>query len=467
MRKSVVVVLSALMVALPIGGMTACGSAGAKRSEYKIEAEYFEEDRRLEASAEIVVYNGSDNAYSVLPFMLWGNAYGAGAKLAPASVHGEDLGGVKINEVTGAEYSLGGADGTVMYLALREPLYAGERTTLTVDYTLILAKTEHRLGVGENCVNLSWFYPVLCAAGVEGFLEYAEEGFGESFVCDCADFDVTLTVPEKFTAAYGGEGSEVAENGKKTYHVVAKNTRDVAFVLGEFQTVSGECGGVPVQYRYFRDEFPEETLRVALKAVETFEKLFGDYPFDKYTLAETDFPLGGMEYSAFAVLSCALRHEERAEVVVHETAHQWWYASVGSNQYENAWQDEGLAEYSVALFYECNADYGDYRKSVNASEHAYRAYFSVASQLSDEVNTAMTRPLSSFSGEYDYRVIAYDKGVVMFDRVRETVGNRRFFAGLKSYAQKYGGKIASPEDLISCFGAERLFASFLEGKCVI
>ena len=47
MRKSVVVVLSALMVALPIGGMTACGSAGAKRSEYKIEAEYFEEDRRL------------------------------------------------------------------------------------------------------------------------------------------------------------------------------------------------------------------------------------------------------------------------------------------------------------------------------------------------------------------------------------------------------------------------------------
>lgn len=79
----------------------------------------------------------------------------------------------------------------------------------------------------------------------------------------------------------------------------------------------------------------------------------------------------------------------------------------------------------------------------------------------------MTRPLSSFSGEYDYRVIAYDKGVVMFDRVRETVGNRRFFAGLKSYAQKYGGKIASPEDLISCFGAERLFSSFLEGKCVI
>lgn len=467
MRKSAVVALCALILALPIGGMTACKGAKVKRNEYKIEAEYFEEDRRLEATAEITVYNGTDNAYSALPFMLWGNAYGAGAKLAPVSVHGEDLGGVRVNEVTGAEYSLGGADDTVLTLTLPEPLYAGDRATVTVDYTLILAKTEHRLGAGEHCVNLTWFYPVLCAVGREGFLEYAEEGFGESFVCECADFDVTLTLPERLTAAHGGEGSEVTENGKKTYHVVAKNARDIAFVLGELQTVSTERCGIPIDYYYFCDAAPEATLKAAADAVETFSDLFGKYPFARYALAETDFPAGGMEYNAFAVISSALRQEERAEVAVHETAHQWWYASVGSNQYENAWQDEGLAEYSTALFYERNPGYGDYRKSVNASEHAYRAYFSVASQLSDGVNTAMTRPLSSYAGEYEYRVIAYDKGVVLFDRVRETVGNRRFFAGLKAYAQKYGGKLASPEDLVSCLGAERLFASFLDGKCVI
>ncbi len=443
MRKPVVL-LSLLMLAPPFVGLSACKEQAADRCRYQIVAEYFEADRRLDASMQILVPNNGENVIHELPFSLWGE--------------------MEIETVTGAEWRL--TDG-FLSAQLPAPLYPDESVKLSIEYSLTLPLEADRLGVGEHCVNLSCFYPALCTMGDSGFLRYGDVGLGDPFVYACADFDVTLTVPERFTAAYGGEGSAVTENGKKTYHVTATNVRDSAFVLGEFQSVKTERKGIPVEYYYFSDEAPEETLKIAAESLCVYSDLFGKYAYPRYAVAETDFPLGGMEYSAFAVISASLRREDRPAVVAHETAHQWWYGKVGSNQFENAWQDEGLAEYSVALFFEKMPVYGDYRKAVNVSESAYRAYFSVASQLSEQTDTSMIRPLSSFSGAYEYRILAYDKGVVLFDRVRETVGDRRFFASLRRYAETYAGKIASPEDMISCFGAEALFASFLQGKCVI
>jgi hypothetical protein len=34
--------------------------------------------------------------------------------------------------------------------------------------------------------------------------------------------------------------------------------------------------------------------------------------------------------------------------VAHETGHQWWYAMVASNEFEDAWMDEGLNTYATA-----------------------------------------------------------------------------------------------------------------------
>ena len=113
-----------------------------------------------------------------------------------------------------------------------------------------------------------------------------------------------------------------------------------------------------------------------------------------------------------------------------------------------------------------------YEECVTASEQSYRAYFSVSSQLTGEQNTAMQRPLTDFSGEYEYRNIAYDKGVILFDRLRDTLGDSKFFAALRAYAEDHAGTIASPADLIACFArrgahAEGIFESFLQGTCVI
>lgn len=475
MRRLISCTAAGFIFAASAAALCACGKAEA-RNRYKIEAEYFPEERLLSAEMTVTVTNSTENPLGELKFELWANAYREGALYAPVSdlyepsayYDGASYGGIAIKSVSDGTFAVGGEDENILTVALPAELYPDESATLSMQFDVTLAKVNHRLGAGENCVNLCDFYPVLCAFGEGGFLEYPYACYGDPFVSGCADFDVTLTVPESYVAAYGGTGECVAQNGKKTYHVIAENARDAAFVLGDFQSVKTEAEGVEIEYYYLRDKNPSTALNAAAESLSYFSRTFGEYAYPRYVVAETDFPYGGMENAAFSMISSSLREEEIPVVVAHETAHQWWYAMVGSNQFENAWQDEGLAEYSTALFFEEHPAYGiGYGDMIASSESSYRSFFSVYSQIHKEANTAMDRPLTDFSGEYEYRNIAYDKGVILFDRVRGAIGERRFFSALQTYARKYGGKIASPDDLISCFGAEGLFLSFTRGLCVI
>ena len=63
-----------------------------------------------------------------------------------------------------------------------------------------------------------------------------------------------------------------------------------------------------------------------------------------------------MEYPNIVFLAREFYGQADAEIldylVVHETAHQWWYGVVGNNQVTEAWLDEGLTEFSTVLFFE-------------------------------------------------------------------------------------------------------------------
>ena len=476
MRKIALLSALALAAAFPFLSLTACKTKEKGRCRYEIEAEYFAEGR-LDGRMRVTVANNTDNALSEIPFVLYGNAFREGAKTPPVSdlfssacyYDGASYGGMEVGEVKGASSWSVEDDGSILCVSLVKPLYPDESVTLEMDYTLTLANVNHRLGLGEHCVNLAYFYPLLPAQTDSGFYEYEPSFCGEPFVLDNADICVTLRLPAGMGAACGGMTAFETENDKTVYRYEGKGVRDAAFVLGDFTLSSAERNGVQIDYYHFADEDPASTLEMACNAIGTYSELFGNYPYGRFALAETDLYLGGMEYSGFAVISSMLSSAERAEVVAHEAAHQWWYCLVGSDQAACAWQDEGLAQYSAALFFEHNPDYGvSYRDLVSSSERAYRSFYSVKSQLSEEVDTGMSRPLSSFTGDYEYRILAYDKGVILFDRLRSAMGERRFFSALENYAKRYAGKLASEYDLMSCFSSQReLILSFTQGRCVI
>ncbi len=468
--------VSVFMLLLPMIALTGCNHRD-KTLEYVVHAEYFDEERRLEGEMQVLVPNRTENTLSEIPFLLYANSFSENSTGKPVSelyapsvfYDGASYGGMEIQEVTGGKAWRTSEDGNFLLVSLDEELYPDESATLSVRYTLTLPKADYRFGVGEHCVNLSCFYPQVPAENESGFICNAPAPYGDPFVFDNSDFEIELKVPEGMIAACAGETEEVTNSGKTTYHVMAKNVREMAFVLGNFEKSSVEQNGVQIDYYHFADESPEKTLQTAADALACFSELITDYPYKRFAFAETDLAFGGMEYSGFMTISSALEQKERDDAVAHETAHMWWHALVGSNEYASAWQDEGLAEYSVALFYENNPAYGrDYREEIAVSERAYRNYYSVKSQFSENVDTSMTKPLKDFTGDYEYRILAYDKGVILFDRLRGTMGDKKFFACLGKYAEKFAGKIAAEYDLISCFSSqEELILSFTEGRCFI
>ena len=146
---------------------------------------------------------------------------------------------------------------------------------------------------------------------------------------------------------------------------------------------------------------------------------------------------------------------------------------VGSDQINSAWQDEGLAEYSTLMYFESHPEYGLTRTGIiGSATRAYRAFFTVYSQLNGEVNTSMSRNLADYNSEFEYNNVIYNKGLILFDTLRSAIGDDAFKESLKKYYSANCGKIASEDELLACFlksgtDIEGLFNSFLQGKIII
>ncbi len=482
MKRLFILCFSALFLfgCLPLFGCSQ--QADAQRPRYFITAEYHEESRTLDAICAVTYINGTDNTLTDLQFNVYGNAYRQGAQFAPvekthqldAYYAGESYGGVQINGVTGGEWQWGGQDNTLLCVQLAQPLYPDERVTVTVDYTLTLAQVSHRTGVTERAVNLGNFYPVLCPYDKQGFTECPYYCVGDPFVSDCADYTVCLTLPHEYVCAASGTlTSANTQNGKTTHNFTLKGARDFAVVLSkEFQTATQTVNGAAVTYYYYEDDNPQATLDVACQSLAFFGETFGAYAYPTLAVVQTGFCYAGMEYPALVMLSDDKKTQEDYYTTVHEVAHQWWYAAVGSDQTNESWQDEGLTEYSTLLFFEAHPAYGYTRAGlIGGATKAYRAYFSVYNQIFGDTDTAMSRSLSAFSGEYEYVNIAYRKGLLLFDALREFLGDKKFISALKKYYAAFSFQTATAGDIASVFArygdTDGIFNAFLQGNIVI
>jgi hypothetical protein len=94
----------------------------------------------------------------------------------------------------------------------------------------------------------------------------------------------------------------------------------------------------------------EESLRNGL---EFYSKSYGAYPYPTITLVDPPLKAsaaGGMEYpTLFTTIGSwffpkGLRLPEL--VTIHEFGHGYWYGMVASNEFEEAWLDEGINTYS-------------------------------------------------------------------------------------------------------------------------
>ena len=357
---------------------------GKDLNNYNITLEVDVNTKQVTAKQTVNYINNTDNILKTIKFHLYPQFFEQGAteKIVPS---------IKMNQaypngISYADFNIDrikveNVDVVVLYesefdsilcVNLNASLMPKERTNIYIEYSFTLPNCQHRFGYGNNTINLANFYPVACVYENGNFNTQGYNPNGDPFYSDMANYCVNITSAEQYVVASTGEKTNIkTEDGKTTTTFNGNMVRDFALVMSDkFEIVSDKTNNTTVEYYYFNDQNPNKSLQASVDAIKTFSKLFGDYSYSTLAVVETDFVYGGMEYPNLIMISTDIKNDDDyLNVIIHETAHQWWYGMVGNDEYKYPWLDEALTEYSTILFYDnCEGYNLNHNQMINTSK---------------------------------------------------------------------------------------------------
>ena len=458
-------------------------------STYDISVTLDEENHTLTCTQSVKAYNSSNDKLELLKFHLYPRAFSVGViNKAVSSLYtqraypnGESFGDIAINQCKAdnqqADFYFEGNDKDILVVPLNEELESGKYSTLYIEYVVTMPNINHRFGYGNKTINLGNFYPILCVYENGDFSTNPYSTNGDPFYSEVSNYNVSIKYPSHYVLAHTGNLVENTDEGLyRTTKIKADNVRDFAMTMSvDFQIKTKDIDGTTINYYYYLDTEPETSFKACVDSLTTFNKLFGKYPYRQLSVCETNFVYGGMEYPNLVFISDDIdSHSDYVNTIVHEIAHQWWYGIVGNDEYTYGWLDEGLTEYSTALFYEDNPDYEiTMQEVIKNTTNSYLLFVQVYTDIYGKCDTTMDRKLNEYNTEPEYVYIAYVKSVLLFNDIRELVGKEDFIKGIKLYFDTYKGKNVTPDDLIECIekGSNKpikdIFTSYIQGKVII
>ena len=458
---------------------------------YQMEITFDNQNMTLSGKETVTYFNNSDNAFSSLYFHLYPNAFREGANVKVVSSNNFDkaypngisFGSIDIKNVYNDnqvfKFKIAGEDQNILQVDLLEDLYPDENVEIKIDFDVKLPNVNHRFGFGENTINLGNFYPIACVyEDGKGFFTKTYHSNGDPFYSDVANYEVEFKCNKDLIVATSGIiTNKLEEENEMVYSIKGEKIRDFCMVLSNnFEKVSAKVDNVTVNYfGYLSDADLNENLNFSIDCLKTYNSLFGDYPYKELNVVKSNFVHGGMEWPNLVMISDDItKSEDFKYVIAHEIAHQWWYGVIGNNQYDHAWLDEGLTEYSTYLFYQNNPKYGlNYEEMVKNACDNYKFFVKIYNQINGNVDTSMDRALNEFDTEPEYVHLTYTKGVLLFDSLRQSLGDNKFFKTLKNYFEDFAYKNVSPEEFIAEFNKyskvnlEEFINSWLNGEVVI
>ena len=327
---------------------------------------------------------------------------------------------------------------------LSSPLLPSQEIAVDFVYSITPPNTNLRYGFNDVCLSLTGFYPQLCAL-VEGewfFREFSQ--IGDPYFSDTADYEVTFNLPNGCDYVASGLSQVSSADGETFVTSKANNIRDFALIISPvLSRTETEYKGVEISYL----GSDTQVIEYAKRAIDVFSERFGEYAYDSLALASVPFVAGGMEYGALCVVNEQLDAIDIESVTAHEIAHQWWYGAVGSNNLTDAWQDEGLAEYSTYLYF-YDTDRRELAQTIlDSAYNQYSRFVELGQKVGEPVKGMLAGELSSFASNYHYTNLTYNKAFIMWDAAKMIMGEEALQSALKHYYKLNRFAIASTNDL--------------------
>lgn len=292
-------------------------------------------------------------------------------------------------------------DQTVLRVALPQPVPPRGTIELAVDFTSKLprglARTGYvddyffvaqwfpKIGVYESAAERAHHYS-LTTPPPQGGWNCHQFHANTEFFADYGVYDVELTAPSNYVVgATGFLRNERRRNadGTTTYNFYQEDVHDFAWTASPHfvkltrtfvaaqevkpdelfawakilnlstDQVALRDVSVTLLLQPDHQNLAERYFRATFQALKYFGLWYGQYPYDTLTVVDParHSNSGGMEYPTLFTGGTyfwpGARSFNPEGVTVHEFGHQFWYALVGNNEFEDAWLDEGLNTYST------------------------------------------------------------------------------------------------------------------------
>ncbi len=444
--------------------------------------------KKTVAGAEILTWrNASAGPVSELQFHLYLNAFKnnqttmmkeSGEAYRKVERKDEDWGYVtvhKIEVVDGPDLTPSMAylqpddgnpdDRTVMKVTLPSPVNPGEKIALRLDFTSKLPKVIRRSGFSGDFFMVAQWFPKIGVLQDTGWNCHQYHANSE-FFSDFGEFKAEITVPESYIVGATGKRTAERDNsdGTRTYVHEQADVHDFAWTA---------CP----DFREFREKYvladpkvetemillihkghlnqKDRYARALRNGIEFYSRNYGPYPYETITLVDPApgaGAAGGMEYPTLFTgmtmnwLPRGLRITEL--VTIHEFGHGYWYGIVGSNEFEEAWLDEGINTYSeikaMAQYYGQDASLID----IHGFKISDLAYARTPVMASGRFDPIVKRSWEYISGG-SYSLNVYQKTGLMLLTLEKIVGEDIMGRIMRAYYERWKFRHPTTRDFVA------------------
>jgi len=456
---------------------------------YQIEANYHPKDHSLDAQETLTWTNYTGQPQERLPFHLYLNAFQPkstfireafeeGNRDMPVGAEWEDkefgVDVIKSFEVVGMGDLTGklrfihpddnnADDQTVVEVQLPRAVAPKEKVTFKITFHDQFPEVVARSGYKRDFVLAGQWFPKIGVWWKNAWNCHQYHASTE-FFADFGTFDVKLTLPSNFNVgATGVQTGETANaDGTKTLVFRAEDVHDFAWTADPTtriveDTVTISSGTVKLRLLMQPGHMASAPRYLdALKGtMKKFDEWIGPYPYSQVTVVDPPhggLAAAGMEYPTFITAGTAWwvlqGMKDPESVVEHEFGHQYWYAMVATNEFEEAWLDEGINQYTeckiMDALYGRDLDVLNTRVATESERGADRIAYIGAAELDP-----MTRRAWQYLNLRSYGGITYGKTALVLLTLEHIIGEQKVREAQHVYFERYRFKHPTADDFMN------------------
>jgi hypothetical protein len=482
MRHSTVMLLSAGVFAVAVNAAAQTAPAGSKPLStrvvaYQIDARLNPANKTVDATETLTYRNLTGQPQQTFPFHLYLNAFQPqstfmtevrrGGTRGTGPDQGWDpkhYGSIEIRSL--AVDGMGDLtrqlqftqpddrnadDHTVVQVTLPKPVAPNADVTFRIVFHDQLPEVVERTGYKRDFYMIGQWFPKV---GVwwKGAWNCHQFHSTSEFFADFGTFDVKVTVPRNYLTGAAGDlvSQEDNPDGTKTLRYRSEDVHDFSWTASpEFTDVEdsweGSAGTVKIHLLTSPGHLKQAQRYIdcVKGTLEMFQRWYGVYPYDRITVVdppEGGSDAGGMEYPTLITGDSGWFVPDGLKLIElvteHEFGHQYWYGMVATNEFEEAWLDEGINSYTEAKV--MDALYGKGRSAIDI---AGATIDDAGTQRLSYLGVADTDPLTHFAYQFisssAYDGITYGKTATVLLTLEGIIGEDTMRNAMHTYFERY------------------------------